>query len=176
MDPGRQRLQQLHQGHGPVRAQCGGDGHAVAFEQAVGRHLAVDLPDGWGRHAAPGHEGHHQRDRDDDEVGTSGDDAEEERPADEGQEGDVQDGRTPAHTDSAAGAGTWWSKVSTTWTGVVLETHNSGRRTSRWARAATATAFTSSGRTKSRPRMAAWARASFNTARLPRGEAPSPMR
>ena len=68
------------------------------------------------------------------------------------------------------------STVSTTWVGVVLDTHSSGRSTRRWARAATAIAFTSSGRTKSRPRRAASARASFSRARLPRGEAPSVTR
>ena len=55
-------------------------------------------------------------------------------------------------------------------------THSSGRSVSRCASAGTATAFTSSGTTKSRPASAAFARESFISARLPRGLAPTASR
>ena len=50
---------------------------------------------------------------------------------------------------------------------------DSGLSISRCASAGTATAFTSSGVTKSRPESAALQRASLSTARLPRGLAPT---
>src|SRR5262249_12338872 len=52
-------------------------------------------------------------------------------------------------------------------------THSSGRSVIRWARAGTATAFTSSGTTKSRRCSAARLRVSLRTAREPRGLAPT---
>ena len=81
--------------------------------------------------------------------------------------------RRGAARSSAGGVATDATISSITDSGRTRRTHNSVRSTSRCASAGTATAFTSSGLTKSRPASAACAWASFITARLPRGLAPT---
>ena len=86
-DPRRQRLQQLHQRERPLRAQRDGHGHALVLEQAVGsrRRGGSDRPGGAParrpatRATTSGH-------GDDHELGAAGEDGQEERPADQGQE------------------------------------------------------------------------------------------
>ena len=104
-DPRRQRLEQLHQGQRPGRAERDGDGHALVLEQARGRQLAADPPGGRRPGAAAGHEGHDQGHRDHRELDAPREHGQEERPADHGQEGDVQRRRPPGHAGSPAGAG-----------------------------------------------------------------------
>jgi hypothetical protein len=107
-DVRRQRLQQLHQRQRLVGPESHGDGHALALDQTVGRHAAADLP---GRRRRPGEpsggERDHQRHRHEHELGPPGEDTQEERPADEGEEGKIEGGGAGDHDGSAAGAGTW---------------------------------------------------------------------
>ena len=72
-----------------------------------------------------------------------------------------------------AGVGTVSSRSRTTSSARTRCTQSSGFSDRRWARAGTATAFTSSGVTKSRPASAACARASLRIASVPRGLAPT---
>ena len=84
-----------------------GDGDALALDQTIRRHLAAELPRPGGRlRAPPDGERDDQGHRHDHELGAAGENAEEERPADERDEGEVQGGRTGAHDGSVAGAGT----------------------------------------------------------------------
>ena len=97
----RQRLQQLHQRHRPVRPQRERDGQRARPRTGARLDTWCSIRSAGGAGRAPGHQRDDQRNGDDDEVGAAGEDAEEERPADQGQERDVQRGRMPAHAGSA---------------------------------------------------------------------------
>ncbi len=106
-DMGRQGLQQLHERQGLPGPERHGDGHALALDQAFRGHLAADLPRLGGRlRAPPGGEHDDQGHRHEHELGPAGENAEEESPADERDEGEVQGGRMGAHDGSVTGAGT----------------------------------------------------------------------
>src|SRR5262249_15541740 len=116
-----------------------------------------------------------ERDRERDQLGPSEDDRRKKRCRREHRVVAElrQRGARHAGASSVGGVGTESSTSRTTPSPRTSCTQSSGLSVSLWASAGTATAFTSSGRTKSRPARAARQRESFSNASEPRGLAPT---
>src|SRR5262245_17045069 len=121
-------------------------------------------------------QGREQWERHEEQIEARHGDGEHQGPRGHREEGQRERGDAAGQRVSALGAGTCASKPWTTCAVETREAHNSGLRISRWAKAGTAMAFTSSGSTKSRRRSAASARASLSKASVPRGDAPRATR
>ena len=102
-DQRRQRLEQLEQRHRRAGAQRHGDRHPILLDDSIGRDLVREFEHRRPARSSRDHQRDDERNRDDHDVGAARQHSEEERPADERQERDVQGRRAPGHEASVTG-------------------------------------------------------------------------
>src|SRR5207244_7024349 len=178
VDPVREPDVQLEPVGGGLGVELEPDDDVLALERSLGVGLEAQVKPGPFGERETDAEREQERRRHRNELRTSRDERREQperREADVGPElrpGPARHARRGSRS-SAVGVGTVSRRSRTMSSGETRCTHSSGRSISRCASAGTATAFTSSGVTKSRPSSAARQRESFSSASEPRGDAPT---